>query len=107
MTRIFAVSTIIIAALLAPATAFADTANTPMLAEAVIVPKDQPQGRANVPGRGMTMEQVQRRWGKPTNQLGAVGEPPISRWVYDGFTVYFERRAVIHAVQHATQSSST
>lgn len=53
---------------------------------------------ANLPARGMTMEQVERTLGTPRQRIGAVGRPPISRWVYDGFTVYFEKRRVLHAV---------
>jgi hypothetical protein len=35
----------------------------------------------------------------------AVGEPPISRWEYTGYTVYFEHDLVLHSViQHATNN---
>jgi hypothetical protein len=30
--------------------------------------------------------------------IPAVGRPPISRWEYPGFIVYFEHEHVIHAV---------
>ncbi len=50
------------------------------------------------PVRGMTMEQVAAKFGAPTNKLPAVGRPPISRWDYPGFVVYFERNYVIHSV---------
>jgi outer membrane protein assembly factor BamE (lipoprotein component of BamABCDE complex) len=50
------------------------------------------------PGRGMTMDQVAAKYGSPTNKLPAVGQPPISRWDYPGFVVYFERNYVIHSV---------
>jgi outer membrane protein assembly factor BamE (lipoprotein component of BamABCDE complex) len=50
------------------------------------------------PGRGMTMDQVAAKFGEPTNKLPAVGQPPISRWDYPGFVVYFERNHVIHSV---------
>jgi hypothetical protein len=53
-----------------------------------------------LPGRGMTKDQVEERFGSPPEKVGAVGEPPISRWVYSGFTVYFEYDHVIHAVNH-------
>jgi hypothetical protein len=32
-----------------------------------------------------------------------VGDPPITRWVYDRFTVYFENDRVIHSVVHHDQ----
>jgi len=56
---------------------------------------------AELPQRGSSMDRVRERWGEPRQRLGAVGEPPISRWVYDGFSVYFEHRYVIHSVQGA------
>lgn len=52
----------------------------------------------SAPQRGMTKQRVERGWGEPTRRIAAVGQPPISRWVYDGFTVYFEYDRVIHTV---------
>ena len=51
-----------------------------------------------VPERGMTMETVEQRFGQPSRKIAPVGEPPISRWIYSEFTVYFERQYVIHTV---------
>jgi hypothetical protein len=50
------------------------------------------------PSRGMSMAKVTAAWGEPTNKLSAVGQPPIARWDYPAFTVYFEYDHVIHAV---------
>lgn len=50
------------------------------------------------PHRGMTMQQVENRFGPPRNRIAAIGEPPISRWIYEGYTVYFEHQYVIQAV---------
>jgi len=50
------------------------------------------------PSRGMTMHAVEAKFGAPQQRQAAVGEPPISRWDYQGFTVFFERDRVIHAV---------
>jgi hypothetical protein len=50
------------------------------------------------PARGMTMTQVASKFGDPVTKVPAVGTPPISRWEYSGFVVYFERDHVIHAV---------
>lgn len=50
------------------------------------------------PRRGMRMNDVEARFGAPESRTPAVGEPPISRWEYAGFTVYFERDIVLHAV---------
>jgi hypothetical protein len=50
------------------------------------------------PTRGMTMDQVATKFGAPVTKVPAVGKPPISRWEYPGFVVYFEADHVIHSV---------
>jgi len=50
------------------------------------------------PPRGMTMVEVASKFGDPASKVPAVGNPPISRWEYPGFIVYFERDHVIHSV---------
>ena len=50
------------------------------------------------PARGMTMDQVATKFGAPATKVPAVGKPPISRWEYPGFVVYFEADHVIHSV---------
>jgi hypothetical protein len=50
------------------------------------------------PARGMTMDEVATKFGAPANKIPAVGKPPISRWEYPGFVVYFEANHVIHSV---------
>jgi hypothetical protein len=54
------------------------------------------------PARGMSMAQVASKFGDPLTKVAAVGTPPISRWEYSGFVVYFERDHVIHAVVSAS-----
>jgi outer membrane protein assembly factor BamE (lipoprotein component of BamABCDE complex) len=51
-----------------------------------------------MPTRGMTMDQVATKFGAPVTKVPAVGKPPISRWEYPGFVVYFEADHVIHSV---------
>ena len=53
---------------------------------------------AQGPSRGMRMEQVEARYGEPISRSASVGEPPITRWEYAEFTVYFETNSVIHTV---------
>lgn len=50
------------------------------------------------PTRGATMEQVTQRFGEPQRRGDAVGDPPIARWDYEGFVVYFEHDRVLHTV---------
>jgi len=51
-----------------------------------------------VPQRGSTMAQVEAKYGAPREKHAAVGKPPITRWDYEAFSVYFEREYVIHSV---------
>jgi hypothetical protein len=44
------------------------------------------------------MAAVQGRFGEPTQRRGTVGSPPITRWDYPQFSVYFEHDRVLHAV---------
>jgi len=53
---------------------------------------------AVVPQRGMTMDMVENRFGSPESRKLPVGDPPITRWIYAGFRVYFEDQYVIHSV---------
>jgi hypothetical protein len=57
-----------------------------------------PQAQADVPVNGLSMAEVERRFGAPADKLPAIGKPPITRWVYPGFVVYFEYNLVIHSV---------
>ncbi len=48
--------------------------------------------------RGMTAARVESEYGSPVAVTPAVGDPPIMRWEYQNFVVYFEYDRVIHAV---------
>jgi hypothetical protein len=50
------------------------------------------------PTRGMTQASVESRYGSPAAVEAAVGDPPITRWEYANFVVFFEYDRVIHAV---------
>jgi hypothetical protein len=50
------------------------------------------------PVRGMSMAQVEKQFGAPTERYAPVGQPPITRWVYPDKIVYFEYEHVVHAV---------
>lgn len=50
------------------------------------------------PERGMRMNAVEARYGAPATRYPAVGQPPITRWDYPGFVIYFENDLVLHAV---------
>lgn len=54
-----------------------------------------------MPVRGMTMQQVAKDYGEPKEKRAPVGDPPITRWVYPDYTVYFEYKYVIHSVSNS------
>jgi hypothetical protein len=86
-------SLLVVALLIAPLTStMADT----LLLEGVQAGQASQDAR---PRRGMTMDSVQAKWGQPVSQRAAVGEPPIARWEYPDFIVFFEYQRVIHAVR--------
>lgn len=53
----------------------------------------------DVPGRGMSKAEVRAQFGQPRHTRPAVGQPPITRWDYDGFSVYFENDTTLHSVR--------
>jgi hypothetical protein len=70
------------------------------LADTVVI-GDQIQVRESqmpTPKRGTTMSEVERHFGAPTEKHPTVGQPPITRWDYNGFAVVFERDRVIDSV---------
>lgn len=55
------------------------------------------------PAKGSTMTAVLRAFGAPTTKRAPVGggsrqQPPITRWDYPGFSVFFENSHVVDAV---------
>ncbi len=98
MTRLtrsllFAALLVAIAPLALPSSAHAESLRTKVRQE---------QGM-NLPQRGMTMAQVERQYGTPVRKLQTRGgdspkHPPINRWEYANYIVYFERNHVIHSV---------
>ncbi len=81
--------------LAAPCT-YADT----LLIDGIDVDKQTDTAR---PKPGMSMTAVESTYGAPAQRHAAVGgsiaeQPPITRWDYPAFSVYFENDRVIHAV---------
>ena len=71
-------------------------------AESIHMKVQQEQGM-NLPRRGLTMAQVEHQYGTPVHKLQTRGgdaarHPPINRWEYANYIVYFERNHVIHSV---------
>lgn len=81
---------------------------TPAQADTLTIPLGEQAGsvQQNLPKRGTSRALVQRTHGEPSTRHAAVGQPPITRWDYPGYSVYFEYDHVIHAVRHHTPRSS-
>ena len=68
-----------------------------LLCSAAII--SQPVMAMEPPVAGELQSSVEKLFGQPNEKKDPVGEPPISSWVYDDFTVYFEKNRVIHSVK--------
>lgn len=53
--------------------------------------------REGVPRRGQSQSAVIRQHGEPDQRHPTVGEPPITRWDYSEFSVFFEGEYVLHS----------
>lgn len=87
------------AVLLVALLAFAGAA----MAETLLIDRVHQESTGSMPTRGMTMDQVQARFGAPASKLEPRGGqkhqwPTIHRWSYPAFTVYFEKSKVVDAV---------
>lgn len=71
--------------------------SSPLMAEELATPP-APEASGDRPSRGMSMDKVEATYGVPANRAPAIGEPPITRWEYPNFVVYFEHHLVIHSV---------
>ncbi len=80
-------------------TAFAISADTLLIDAINNAPANDPSGLLR-PTNGQSMQMVLTTFGEPKEKLAAVGNPPITRWVYDEFTVYFENKLVVNSAVH-------
>lgn len=77
--------------------------STPTHADNLLINRVQQEQGMNLPARGLSMGQVEKRYGAPLRKLSPRGgssakKPVINRWDYSRFIVYFERSHVIHSV---------
>lgn len=54
----------------------------------------------DLPANGLSAAEVERRYGVPDERSAPVGDPPITRWIYADYSVYFEYDIVIESVLH-------
>jgi hypothetical protein len=87
---------LILACLLTPLVGMAQ--DSPAAGTVLLIDRVAKTAHVPVPQRGQTMATVESSFGEAEQQLGPVGDPPITRWVYPEFTVYFEGNRVIQSV---------
>ena len=92
MTRIvLALIFVVLAALAAPSA---------VLADVLLIEEVRQSDQMNVPVNGMTTAEVRAKFGEPEKTNPAVGDPPIKRWDYGSWSVYFEYDVVLFTVLH-------
>ncbi len=80
-------------------TAHADTIRIPV--------GQQGQEHLATPSRGDSKALVLDRFGLADLEHSAVGHPPITRWDYRHFSVYFEADRVVNSVLHHDRTALT
>ncbi|MBJ6984737.1 hypothetical protein [Luteimonas sp. MC1750] len=81
-------------------------------ADTLLIERVQHEAAVAMPARGMTMSQVEARFGAPAQRMDPRGGqkrqwPTIHRWGYPAFTVYFENSRVIDAVANQATAGET
>jgi hypothetical protein len=81
-------------------------------ADSLLVNRVQQEKGMDLPSRGMSMAEVEKKFGAPQRKLSPRGgdsaqHPVINRWDYANFIVYFEKSHVIHAVLNTPAGNNT
>jgi hypothetical protein len=76
----------------------------PVCADTLLMDNVQSAPQVVMPQRGMSMDTVRAKFGNPVTEHPAVPSnegplhPPITRWDYSGYSVFFENSTVLHSV---------
>ncbi|MGK7294337.1 MAG: hypothetical protein ACNS61_00750 [Candidatus Wenzhouxiangella sp. M2_3B_020] len=70
----------------------------PALSDVLLIEEVRESMRRDLPSNGLTKAEVRQRFGDPAREHSPVGEPPISRWEYEEYSVYFEHDLVLDSV---------
>ena len=87
----FLAKSVLLALLLASHGATAETLKIPL-------GQQGSQQAQNLPRHGQSQASVLRNHGEPLKRHASVGQPPITRWDYPAFSVYFEYSHVVDSV---------
>jgi len=69
-------------------------------ADVLLIEQVRQVERMDVPENGQTQKEVEDRFGAPLARSEPVGQPPITRWDYEHWNVYFEYDRVLFTVLH-------
>ena len=69
-------------------------------ADVLLIEEVRQSERMELPANGLTQAEVRAAYGEPASTQGPVGDPPITRWDYSDFSVFFEHDKVVHSVVH-------
>lgn len=70
-------------------------------ADVLIIDEVRQAGSMALPKNGQDKATVEAKFGTPLEKLPAVGDPPISSWKYDTYSVYFEDDLALFSVLHS------
>ncbi len=73
----------------------------PIAADVLLIDEVRQSGRMQLPVNGQSKADVSAKYGSPAKKSSAVGDPPISRWDFDTYSVYFEYDLVLFTVLHS------
>ena len=93
------------------ATTLALLVSLPVSADVLLMDSIQSAPAVQVPRTGLSMANVRASYGTPVTEHPAVStygnpdHPPITRWDYNGFSVFFEHDKVVHSVVQRQQAN--
>jgi len=74
--------------------------SVPVFADVLLIDSIESAPAIQTPDRGLSMSQVRQQFGEPVTSAAAIGEPPITRWDYADYSVFFENDTALHSVIH-------
>ncbi len=67
-------------------------------ADVLILDEVRQVEKMELPDNGLSKADVEAKFGAPSQKHNAVGNPPITRWDYATYSVYFEYDRVLYSV---------
>ena len=71
-----------------------------LTADVLLIEEVRQADRMELPENGINKNDVRSKFGEPKQTHSPVGDPPITRWDYDRWSVYFEYDLVLFTVLH-------